>query len=58
VERLQFLIEEVERQVHRLAHSARDRLDGWLSEAGEWLDSFEAPPHGSRGWLEVQVPGL
>jgi hypothetical protein len=55
VERLQRLIEEVERRVHRLADAARDRLGDW---AARWLDGFEAPPRGSRGWLEVEVPGL
>ncbi len=55
VERLQRLIEEVERRVHRLVDAARDRLDEWTSG---WLDAFDPPPRGSRRWLEVEVPGL
>ncbi len=55
VERLQRLIEEVERRVHRLVEAARDRLDDWTSG---WLDGFDPPPRGSRRWLEVEVPGL
>ena len=55
VERLQRLIEEVERRVHRLVDAARDKLDDWVAR---WLDGFEPPPRGSRRWLEVEVPGL
>jgi phage host-nuclease inhibitor protein Gam len=55
VERLQRLIEEIERRVHRLVEAARDKLDDWVTG---WLDRFEPPPHGSRRWLEIEVPGL
>jgi hypothetical protein len=55
VERLQRLIEEIERRVHRLVEAARDRLDDWASG---WLRGFEPPPSGSHRWLEVEVPGL
>jgi uncharacterized protein YukE len=55
VERLQRLIEEVERRVHRLVEAARDKFDDWI---GRWPDGFEPPPPGSRRWLEVEVPGL
>jgi hypothetical protein len=54
VERLQRLIEEIERRAHRLADAARDKLDEWT---GGWLGGFEPPPRGSRLWLEVEVPG-
>jgi len=55
VERLQRLIEEMERRVQRLVEAARDRLDDWTVG---WLYRFEPPPRGSRRWLEVEVPGL
>ena len=62
VERLQRLIEEIERRVRRLVEAARDRLDDLAAAVGtwadEWLDRFEPPPPGSRRWLDVEVPGL
>ncbi|MEO6513021.1 MAG: hypothetical protein ABIO16_18630 [Nocardioides sp.] len=51
VERLQRLIEEVERRVRRLVESA----DGW---AERWIHRFEPPVPGGLGWLHVEVPGL
>lgn len=54
VERLQQLIEEIERRVLRLVDAARDKLDDW---AAAWLDRFDPPPRGSRRWLDVEVPG-
>ena len=58
VDRLQRLIEELERRVHRLVEAARDRLDDWAGSWAGWFDRFEPPPPGSRRWLEVEVPGL
>ena len=58
VERLQRLIEEVERRVRRLVDAARDKLGGLVGVAEGWLDRFDPPPRGSRLWLEVEVPGL
>ena len=55
VERLQQLIEEIERRVHRLVDAARDKLDDWTSA---WLHGFDPPPRGSRLWLDVEVPRL
>ena len=51
VERLQHLIEEIERRVRRLVEAA----DSW---ATTWLHRFEPPQAGSLGWLHVEVPGL
>jgi hypothetical protein len=51
VERLQHLIEEIERRVRRLV----DVADSW---ATKWLHRFEPPVSGSLGWLHVEVPGL
>jgi hypothetical protein len=42
VDRLQRLIEEVERRARRLVDAA--------------LDAFDLPPRGSMRWLEVEVP--
>ena len=50
VERLQHLIEEIERRVRRLV----DAADGW---AEKWLRRFEPPLSGTLGWLHVEVPG-
>jgi uncharacterized protein YukE len=70
VERLQRLIEEVERRVRRLVDAARSRLSGLAGaleaglhalgsdDADRWWAGFDPPPHGSRRWLEVEVPGL
>jgi hypothetical protein len=55
VERLQRLIEEIERRVIRFVDAARDKLDDWTAA---WLQRFEPPPRGSRLWLEVEVPRL
>jgi hypothetical protein len=55
VDHLQRLIAEVERRVHRLVDAAREKLDDWTPG---WLDAFDPPPHGSKRWLEVEVPGL
>jgi hypothetical protein len=55
VERLQRLIEEIERRVGHLVERARDKLDEW---AGPWLDRFDPQPRGSLLWLEVEVSGL
>lgn len=51
VERLQQLIEEIERRVHRL-------IDAAWGSASAWLHRFEPPLSGSLGWLHVEVPGL
>jgi hypothetical protein len=60
VERLQRLIEEIERRVLRLVEAARDklvdRLGQWADGTADWLDRFDPPPRGSRRWLEVEVP--
>jgi hypothetical protein len=53
VERLQRLIEEIERRVGRLVERARDKLEDW---AEPWLDRFDLPPRGSLLWIEVEVP--
>jgi len=53
VDRLQRLIEEIERRARRLVDAARDQLDDRVSG---WLDGFDAPPRGSVRWLEVEVP--
>ncbi len=62
VERLQQLIEEIERRVRRLVDAARDRLGGLAGSvatwADDWLDRFDPPASGSRRWLDVEVPGL
>ncbi len=50
VERLQHLIEEIERRVRRLV----DAADSW---AEKWLHRFEPPLTGSLAWLHVEVPG-
>jgi hypothetical protein len=55
VERLQRLIEEIERRVLRIVEAARDKLDDWL---GWWVEEFDPPPTGSRRWLDVEVPAL
>ena len=51
VERVQHLIEEVERRVRRLVDAAE-------GVASTWLRRFEPPASGSLGWLHVEVPGL
>ncbi len=62
IERLQRLIDEIERRVRRLVDAARDRLGDLAGAvaiwADDWLDRFDPPPPGSRHWLEVEVPGL
>jgi len=62
VERLQRLIDEIERRVRRLVDAARERLGnlaGALATWGDdWLDRFDPPAPGSRHWLDVEVPGL
>jgi len=70
VDRVQRLIADLERRVHRLIDAARGRLHDLVDSvergaralapdpADEWLARFVPPPPGSRGWLDVEVPGL
>jgi hypothetical protein len=66
VGRLKELIASIERRVHQLVDAARDRL---ASLAGgllgvvpdpldDFLDRFVPPPHGSRDWLDLDLPGV
>ena len=47
VDRVQALIESLERRAHRL-----------LATAEGWLRHLDLPAPGSIGWLHVEVPGL
>lgn len=47
VDRVQALIEAIERRAHRL-----------LASAGGWFGHLDLPAPGSVGWLHVEVPGL
>lgn len=37
-----------------VAHVVPDGVDHWVHH---WADRFDPPPHGSRAWLDVHVPG-
>lgn len=65
VDQLKDLIAAIERRVIHLVDSVGHGLSGlahglaghFVPDAiGHWLDHFDAPPHGSREWLEVHVP--
>jgi hypothetical protein len=70
VDRLKDLIAAIERRVHQLVDAARDRIadlahglaDGLRralpDPVDEALDRFVPPSHGSRHWLDVDLPGV
>ncbi|MCW2766889.1 MAG: hypothetical protein JWO11_2848 [Nocardioides sp.] len=70
VDRLKELIAAIERRVRHLVDAARDRLTGLAGgltdglrhlvpdPVDHLLDHFVPPPHGSRDWLDVDLPGL
>ncbi|WP_205472666.1 hypothetical protein [Nocardioides sp. SYSU D00038] len=70
VDRLKELIAAIERRVLAMVAAARERLaslaglllDGIRAIApdpvDELLDRFVPPPHGSKAWLDVDLPGV
>jgi hypothetical protein len=50
VDHVKALIAAIERRVLHL-------LDSLPDVVGHWLHHFDPPPHGSREWLDVHVPG-
>jgi hypothetical protein len=62
VDRLEDLIAAVERRVLRLLDDVGGALHALASHVvpdgvDAWLAGFQAPPHGSKAWLHVRVPG-
>lgn len=66
VDRIKALIADIERQFHRLVESAKDLGDKVLDtikdvasgdfDLKDWVDNFDAPPPGSKEWLDVHLP--
>jgi hypothetical protein len=61
VDHLEEVIAAVERRARHLLESAGGGLAGLVGRVvpdsvDHWLSSFEAPPHGSREWLDVRLP--
>jgi hypothetical protein len=61
VDHLKHLIATIERRALALLDSAASGLAGLVGHVvpdavGHWAHSFEPPPHGSRAWLDVDLP--
>jgi hypothetical protein len=62
VDHLEDLIAAVERRVLHLLDSAAGGVAGLVGHVvhgglAHWLRHFDPPPHGSREWLDVHLPG-
>jgi uncharacterized protein YukE len=63
VDHLKDLIASIERRVLGAIDAAASGLAGLVGHVvpnplDRWARSFDLPPHGSRAWLDVRVPGV
>jgi hypothetical protein len=61
VEHLKEVIADIERRVLGIIDAATDGLSGLVGHVlpdvvAGWARDFEPPPHGSRAWLDVDLP--
>jgi len=62
VDRVKELIATIEHRAFCLLDSATSGVAGLIGQVlpdgiDRWVDDFDPPPHGSREWLDVHVPG-
>jgi hypothetical protein len=63
VDHLKDLIASIERRVWAAIDAATSGLAGLVGHVvpdplDRWARSFDPPPHGSRAWLDVRLPGV
>jgi hypothetical protein len=62
VDQVKELIATIEHRVSSLLDSATSGVAGFLGQVlpdgiDRWVEDFVPPPHGSREWLDVHLPG-